>query len=99
MNFDILSNGDVFNRTNDINEAFHHKLSNAIGCSHPRVSIFLEKLIDLSIDYYQIYVSKLFKENSNKKITQNVFNDIFHFLEKFLNKYNKNINIKTIITR
>ena len=78
-------------------EAFHHKLNCFIWSSHPRVSILVEKLTDISIEYYRNYVNKLFAENATDKSPQNIFNDIFNFLKSFLSKYDKTINIKLLL--
>jgi hypothetical protein len=92
-----LPNGDIEHRTNNIIEAFHHKLNSAFGSSHPRISILVEKLIKFSIEYYHKYVEKLFKDKVNKHYVENIFNDIYNFLERFLDKYDKNININLLI--
>ena len=78
-------------------EAFHHKLNNAIEFNHPRISVLIEKLTNFSVEYYQKYVSKLFDNSEDKKNCSNVFNDIYNFLEKFVRKHNKNININLLI--
>lgn len=46
------------NRTNNIVESFHHKLNSSIGIPHPRISILIEKLTEISINYYKAYVNK-----------------------------------------
>lgn len=97
LNFDLLPNGDIEHRTNNIIEAFHHKLNSAVGSSHPRISILVEKLMNFSIEYYHKYVEKLFQDKDNKTYVENIFNDIYNFLEKFLDKYDKNININLLI--
>ena len=97
LEFDILANGDIYNRTNNLIESFHHKLNNVIEYNHPRISILLDKLKDFSIDYYHKYVSKFFNESNANIHPSNIFNDIYNFMEKFLKKYNFNINIKLLL--
>ena len=97
LEFDLLPNGDIFNRTNNLVESFHHKLNNSIEYNHPRLSILLDKLKIFSIDYYHKFVSKLFTENTEMNNASNVFNDIYNFLRSFLKKYNYNINIKLLL--
>ena len=84
LDFDVLPNGYISKRTNNIIETFHHKLNNAIRCRHPRISILVEKLSQFSIEYYHKYVDKLFKENNAELKQQNIFNDIYNYLKKFL---------------
>ena len=50
----------------------------------------------ISIDFYKNYVSKLFQDKENKDFKQNIYKDIYNFLENFLKKYDKNINIKLL---
>ena len=83
MDFDILSNGDILNRTNNVVESFHNKINKAIEFNYPRMSVLVEKLSIFSVDYYHKYVSKLFNEDEDKNNNANVFNDIINFLEKF----------------
>ena len=97
LEFDILGNGDIYNRTNNMIESFHHKLNNVIEYKHPRISILLDKLKDFSIHYYHKYVSKFFNESNDNIHPSNIFNDIYNFMEKFLQKYNFNINIKLLL--
>ena len=52
LNFDIIPNGEIYNRTNNYVESFHNKLNTTINIPHPRVSILVEKLINFSIHYY-----------------------------------------------
>ena len=86
LNFEFLTNGDIINRTNNLVEAFHHKLNAAIEHPHPRLSILIEKLKEFSIEYYRAYISKLFNEVNNKYTKQNIYADIFNFIKSFLNK-------------
>jgi hypothetical protein len=67
LNFDIMPNGVLQYRTNNLIEAFHHKINNLVEYNHPRVSILVEKLKDLSIQYYQNYVGKLFNYDNEIK--------------------------------
>ena len=78
-------------------ESYHHKLNNVIEYNHPRLSILMEKLKVFSIQYYNKYISKIFKEKGENSSNSNVFNDIFNFLKKFLKKYNNNINLNLLI--
>lgn len=96
MNFDVTSNGDLQHRTNNLIEAFHYKINNLVEYYHPMVSILVEKLKDLSIKYYHNYVGKLFNNVDEIKNSSNVFYDIYNFLEKFLNKYDKTLNINLL---
>ena len=57
----------------------------------------IEKLKEITINYYQSYINKLFNNNLNQINSINLFNDIKNFLEKFLKKYNNNISINLII--
>jgi hypothetical protein len=97
LNFEILSNGIIYNRTNNLVEAFHHKLNNAVGYCHPKLSIVIEKLKILSVQYYHKYVSKLFIEDDDKNNSANIFFDIYNFLTKFLKKTNRNINLNLLL--
>ena len=97
LNFDVLTNGIIYNRTNNIIECFHNILNKLIGTCHPRISILVEKLSEFSIIYYRRYIEKLFIDNSNKNYSQNIFNDILNFLTEFLEKYNNKIDIKLLI--
>ena len=97
LNFDLISNGDITNRTNNFVESFHHKLNSVIEMSHPRISILVEKLIQLSKEYYYKYVNKIFN-NDNKNIpAANIYNDIWNFLDKFLKQYKYNINFNLLL--
>ena len=78
-------------------ESFHHKLNNIIEFNHPRLSILIERLKDISIQYYKKYISKLFKDNDEASYCSNVFDDIYNFLKKFLKKFNNSININLLI--
>ena len=97
LNFDVLSNGEISNRTNNIVESFHHKLNAHIEYPHPKISILIEKLKFFSIDYYRAYVGKMFETKNVKIFTQNIYNDIFNYLKKFLIKYDYNIDIKLLL--
>lgn len=57
----------------------------------------IEKLKEITINYNQSYINKLFNNNLNQINSINLFNDIKNFLEKFLKKYNNNISINLII--
>ena len=57
----------------------------------------IEKLKEITINYYQSYINKLFNNNLKQINSINLFNDIKNFLEKFLKKYNNNISINLII--
>ena len=46
LEFDILPNGNIYNRINNLIKSFHHKLNNVIEYNHPRISILLDKLKD-----------------------------------------------------
>lgn len=85
------------NRTNNIVESFHHKLNSSIGIPHPRISILIEKLTEISINYYKAYVNKLFDKENIITGKHNIYMDIFEFLKKFLLKYDYNINIKLLL--
>ena len=96
LNFDKINNNEIINRTNNIVESFHHRLNSTVEIPHPRISILIEKFKFISIDFYKNYVSKLFQGKKNRDFKQNVYRDIYNFLEKFLIKYDKNINIKLL---
>ena len=81
LNFDLLSNGEISNRTNNIVESFHHKLNAHIESPHQRISILIGKLKLFSIDYYRAYVGKMFEKKNEKLSKQNIYNDIFNFIK------------------
>ena len=78
-------------------ESFHHKLNQTIELAHPRVSILIDKLIKLSIEYYLTYVEKIFINNMNNNKSINIYKDIWNFLIDFMKKYDRNINIKLLL--
>jgi hypothetical protein len=92
LNFDVISKGDYINRTNNFAESFHNKLNSIIEIPHPRISILVEKLIQISKDYYYKYVNKLFNNEDKNISNANIYNDIWNFLDIFLKKYQYNIN-------
>lgn len=97
LDFEVLSDGTINNRTNNMVEAVHHKINNAIGYSHPKLSVIIDKLKIFSIQYYHKYINKLFTKDNDKQNSTNIFNDIYNFLSKFLNKYKKNIDFKLLL--
>ena len=97
INFDLISNGDIINRTNNYVESFHNKLNSTIELSHPRISTLREKLIKITFEYYISYIENIFKNDIDKKNKVNIYKDIWNFLEKFIIKDKKNININLLI--
>lgn len=97
LNFDEICDGEIYNRTNYICESFNHKINIAVGYPHSKLGVLIEKLKEITINYYQSYINKLFNNNLNQINSINLFNDIKNFLEKFLKKYNNNISINLII--
>ena len=97
LDFEVLSDGTINRRINNIVEAFHHKINNAIGYSHPKLSLIIDKLKLFSIQYYHKYINKLFTKDIDKLNNTNIFNDIYNFLSRFLNKYKKNIDFKLLL--
>ena len=94
--FDLITKGDITNRTNNFAESFHNKLNSVIELPHSRISILVEKLIQISKEYYFKYVNKIFN-NENKNINNsNIYNDIYNFLSRTLKKYNYNINFNLL---
>ena len=41
--FDLITKGDITNRTNNFAESFHNKLNSVIELPHPLISILVEK--------------------------------------------------------
>ena len=72
LNFDLITNGDITNRTNNFAESFHNKLNSVIVLPHPHISILVEKLIQISKEYYFKYVNKIFN-NENKNINNSIY--------------------------
>ena len=68
-----------------------------MGYYHPKLSIVIEKLKILSVQYYHKYVSKLFIEDDDKNNSANIFFDIYNFLTKFLKLTNRNINLNLLL--
>ena len=97
LNLDEICDGEIYNRTNYICESFNHKINTAVGYPHPKLGVLIEKLKEITINYYQSYINKLFNNNLKQINSINLFNDIKNFLEKFLKKYNNNISINLII--
>ena len=89
LDFEVLSDGTINNRTNNIVEAFDHKINNAIVYSHPKLSLIIDKLKLFSIQYYHKYINKLFTKDIDKLNNTNIFNDIYNFLSRFLNNTKK----------
>lgn len=83
LDFDEISNGEIVNRTNNIVESFNHKLNSIVEYPHHRITVFFEKLILISQDYYKCYIKKLFNNKINKTFTQNIYLGIYNFLENF----------------
>ena len=97
LDFEVLSDGTINNRTDNIVEAFHHKINNAIGYIHPKLSLIIDKLKLFSILYYHKYINKLFTKDIDKLNNTNIFNDIYNFLSRFLNNIKKNIDFKLLL--
>ena len=97
LNFDVISNGGIINRTNNFAELFHNKFNSIIEIPHPRISILVEKLIQISKDYYYKYVNKLFNNEDKNISNANIYNDVWNFLDIFLKKYQYNINFTLLI--
>lgn len=66
LDFEVLSDGTINNRTNNIFEAFHHKINSAIGYSLPKLSAIIDKLKIFSIQYYHKYINELFTKDIDK---------------------------------
>ena len=97
LNFDVITNGEIANRTNNYVESFHNKLNRIVEIPHPRIYILIEKLKLISIQYYYSYINNIFNDENNNNSSTNIYNDIYNFLETFLKKYNYNININLLL--
>ena len=97
LQFDEICDGEIINRTNNICETFHHKINSSIEYPHPKLAILLEKLKIIIVNYYRLFINKLFNKEKNVNNSINLFTDIKNFLEKFLKKYDNNITIKLIV--
>ena len=78
-------------------KAFHHKINNIVGYSHPKLATIIDKFKIFSIQYYHKYINKLFSDNNDNQNGANILNDIYNFLSQFLKKTNKAININLLL--
>ena len=54
---------------------------------HPRLSILVEKLIQILIKNYYNYINKLFNDDYRRINKINIYNDIYNFMDNFLKQY------------
>ena len=78
LEFDQICDWEIYNRTNNICESFNHKINSTNGYPHPKLAILIEKLKEITVNYYQSYINKFFKEDKNVNNSINLFNDCRH---------------------
>ena len=79
-------------RTNNTAEGFHRYFNTKIEAYHPKISYFVSKLKEVTVEYYNKFLKNQIIELKQENKKYNIFNDIYEFVKDFIHKNNFSIN-------
>ena len=80
MSYETLNNKDIKFRTDNPVESFHKKLNSFIKSRKPKLSYFVEHLLELIKETYDSYIINLNSVNMEKRAKFSISQDIIDFL-------------------
>ena len=97
INFEILKNEELINRTNNYVESFHHPLNSELDVFHPKFSYLIDK--------YKIFIIKSFNKVKESIINPmpvkiekfSVVKDILDFFAKYKKQYKGKLDLSKIL--
>ena len=87
LNFDEISAQMFENRTNNITKGLNHNLNKVMECYYSKISIFVSKLKEIIIVYYNKYLENQVKKENKTDLKFNDLNEIYYYTSKIFSKY------------
>ena len=84
-------------KTNNTCELFHRNLINIIDSYHPKITYFVDKIKNYTINVFGSSVKDLVLINDKESINKNIYEDIFSYVKKIFNKYKIPITFNLLI--
>ena len=98
-NFLILEGtGDnvIRKRTNNTAEGFHRYFNTKIEAYHPKISYFVSKLKEVTIENYNKFLKNKIIDLKQEIKKYNIFNDIYKFIKDLSRNNNFSINFNDL---
>ena len=96
LNFEYLDKSQISERTDNVSENFNKNLNHLIGRPHPKVSYLVEKLKEYTTKQYNSLIENRILKINKVPTGYSIYNDVFNFILKAKEKYNKNLSINLI---
>ena len=94
LDFERCDQAEIVERTDNICELFHKNLNDKIDIRHPKISYLIEKLKEFTTEQFEKLVENMVLGNMFIEKSFNVYDDIFNFLKKIKQKYDKKLSIE-----
>ena len=96
LNFEVLEQEEIDERTDNQCEIFHRKLNQIINNPHPKVSKLIEKIKEYSIEQFHILAENIILNVESKNNDINIYTDIFKFVKNLKVKYKKELSLNLL---
>ena len=94
LDFEFSNKETNRDRTNNVCENYHRNLKNIINSYHPKISYYVDKIKDYTISSFNHSKLELANINKNEKTCNNLYYDIYKFVNKIYKKYKIPFSIK-----
>ena len=93
IKFDLQYDRIIKSRTNNVCEGFHSYMNRTIEVNRPKLSLFIDKIKQITKFNYDKYIDKMVLQNDEIRDDDNVFKSCYNYLSKYLKQYKKEFDV------
>lgn len=97
IRFDLSTEKDLLDRTNNICEGFNNTLSKYMEIYKPRIAYFIDKIKSITVKNFKDVVNSMVNDTGDNNLYNSLYNQIYNFLYNFHRKYKNNLFFNNIL--